>query len=176
MNQEVWKPVIGWEGLYEVSNQGRVLRRFRFRENGRGYRASSDLERNIMKGTINGNGYVQVGLKSGGPLKLARVHQLVATAFLSNPQQLPVVDHLNGIKTDNRMENLEWVTPSENTKRAWEKNTGKMGARRKVSSLDVRHIRTLKGNKKALLEISKTLKINVRTAMNISYGCARVND
>lgn len=103
MENEIWKPVVGWEGLYEVSNHGRV---------------KSLRSGKILAGT-NLGGYIIVGLRCFGPARLERVHRLVAKAFIPNPNEYPDIDHLNMAKSDNRAENLEWVTPSENSKRAW---------------------------------------------------------
>lgn len=77
-------------------------------------------------------GYVlinlQVGVKGKRKQKTFRVHRLVAKAFIPNPDNLPQVDHINGVKTDNRVGNLEWVTGAENTKRAYKKGLAKVSS------------------------------------------------
>ena len=66
-----------------------------------------------LKGTING-GYSQVGLTYNKKMKLYSIHRLVAEAFIPNPNNKPFVHYINGIRTDNHIENLEWVTQTEN--------------------------------------------------------------
>lgn len=118
-----WKPVKGYEGLYEVSNDGRV-RRLRF-TNG-----SHDFEKvRECKQTLNTWGYMTVNLSKNGKGNTKRVHRLVANAFLgeSNLQ----IDHIDGNKQNNRLDNLEYVTPKENTNRAWKKGIAKYTDERK---------------------------------------------
>lgn len=95
---EIWKPIVGWEGHYEVSNMGRVrngdLRILRLTATSHGYRVVNTITANIHKGRY--------------------VHRLVATAFIQNPDGKPLVNHKNGVKSDNKASNLEWVTPLEN--------------------------------------------------------------
>lgn len=97
VTEETWKPVKDFEGLYFVSSLGRVL-----------------SKRTIRKPTLINSGYLKVSLKKDGKEYPRTVHRLVAIAFLENPINCKKVNHINGIKTDNRVCNLEWVTPSQN--------------------------------------------------------------
>ena len=104
---EQWRPVVGYEHGYEVSDQGNVRSLYR---KGRHLKPAC------------GNGYKQVVLyaEDGFTKKGLTVHRLVALAFIPNPKGLPWVNHLNGIKTDNRADNLEWCDRSRNVKHAYE--------------------------------------------------------
>ena len=105
MEEEVWKPIKDYEGLYEVSNLGRV-KTLNYRGTGKG---------KILKNIECSNGYLTVGLTKNGKRKLFTVHRLVAEAFIPNPEGKPCIDHINTIKNDNRIENLRWVTHEENS-------------------------------------------------------------
>lgn len=96
---EAWKDVVGYEGLYKVSNLGRVL----------------DVEKGkIRKLVRDKDGYFQLGLMKNGKRFYQKVHRLVAEAFIENPNSLPIVNHKNEDKSDNRPENLEWCTAAYN--------------------------------------------------------------
>lgn len=98
MQQEVWKDVPGYEGVFKVSNLGRVI----------GVRGK------IVNGWLRG-GYLCVSHYIGNyKEKVIPIHRLVALAFIPNPENKPCIDHINTNKTDNRVENLHWVTPLEN--------------------------------------------------------------
>lgn len=99
--EEIWKDVVGYEGLYKISNLGRVY--------------SLKTGKNL-KQIDNGRGYLQVGLWKNGKRFCHKVHRLVAEAFIPNPNNLEEVNHKNEIKTDNRVENLEWCTHAYNTR------------------------------------------------------------
>lgn len=77
---------------------------------------------NILKPAKDHKGYLRVAIMLNGKLTSKRVHRLVSDAFISNPENKPCVNHINGIKTDNRVENLEWCTYKENTRHAIENN------------------------------------------------------
>ena len=113
---EIWKDVKDYEGLYQVSNWGRV-KSFKFGK-----------ER-ILKQFTNNDGYLQVHLCKNGKLKTFLVHRLVAEAFLDNPNNLPQVNHKDENPQNNNVENLEFCSAKYNTnfgtrnKRISDKNT-----------------------------------------------------
>ncbi len=102
---EIWKDVIGYEGIYQVSNLGNVKRII---DSNNQFKSNHVLKFNIIKG------YCHVQLHKNSTCKCFRVHRLVASSFIPNLDNKPHVNHINGIKDDNRVENLEWCTPSEN--------------------------------------------------------------
>lgn len=96
---EIWKPIKGYEGLYEISSFGNVRSLRRNTTNGK-----------IIKSQKTKTGYYRVGLCKNGKLKHYFVHRLVAKAFILNPDNLPQVNHKNECKTDNNVDNLEWCS------------------------------------------------------------------
>lgn len=112
---EIWKDIPGYEGWYQASNLGRIrsIKR-RTKENNGEYKT---IDRNrVLKGrTCGKNGdYLAVVLCSAKNRKMFQVHRLIAITFIPNPNNLEQVDHINRDKSDNRVENLRWVTQSEN--------------------------------------------------------------
>lgn len=106
--EEIWKTIPGYEDYYEVSNLGRVRR--------------------IKTGYIlkpSGKEYLEVCLSKHNKQRYFYIHRLVATAFLPNPENKPEVNHINGKKGDNRVENLEWFTRQENIQHAWKTGLSK---------------------------------------------------
>lgn len=108
---EIWKPVVGWEGLYEVSNLGNVRSLDRYVSTTKTY--NLPIKEKILKQNTN-NGYKRVQLWKDGKGVMCLVHRLVAEAFLETYSVSLQVNHKNGIKSDNRVENLEMVTAKEN--------------------------------------------------------------
>ena len=108
MTEEVWRDVKGYEGLYQVSDQGRVKSLERKNSYGR------TVKERILKPAFDGWGYLIVTLCAGGKRKNLMVHRLVCEAFNDNRDEKPEVNHINEIKTDNRACNLEWCTRREN--------------------------------------------------------------
>ena len=115
---EHWKPVVGYEGLYEVSDQGRVKSLPGERWNGQSIHKFSGK---VLKPQCAGR-YLHVALSSNGNVRSRRIHQLVADAFLLECPGVPGrnrgqyhVDHINNDPHDNRAANLQWLTHYENT-------------------------------------------------------------
>lgn len=103
MEKEIWKTIKGYEGIYEVSNKGRVRNRFN----------------KILKGNISKDGYVHMRLYKNGALNEYLLHRLVLKTFSLEDDKRPYVNHIDGNKQNNNLENLEWVNRSENMKHAY---------------------------------------------------------
>lgn len=112
--KEVWKPVEGYEDLYQISNLGRVKSLKR--------RTKSGFYNRIMmlKPSEHTDGYLQVVLYKNGQRKTYKVHRLVANAFLPRSENKTEVNHLDGVKKNNSVDNLSWCTRKENMKHAGE--------------------------------------------------------
>ncbi len=108
---EEWKDVEGYEGFYQISTFGKVRSLDRVVKNPRGTMKRKGV---LIKFTVTRDGYNKFTLSKDGNHKSARVHQEVLKAFVPNIDNKPQINHINGIKTDNRVENLEWCTASEN--------------------------------------------------------------
>lgn len=112
------KNVMGYEGLYLIDSLGNIVSCPR-------QQGSRFVNQYKILGTkINRFGYKEVALSKDGKTKTVLLHRLIAIHFVDNPTNLPCVNHINGIKTDNRIENLEWCTQSQNTKHAYDNNLG----------------------------------------------------
>lgn len=138
---EVWKYIKGYEGLYQISNLGRV----------------KSLKRNILlKKKKEKTGYNSVYLFKNGIGKYWRVHRLVCVSFIPNPNNYPIINHINGIKDDNKLDNLEWCTVSYNTKDAYDKKyiIPKKGAEKKNSKLTDEQVLIIRNTNKTQKEIS----------------------
>jgi hypothetical protein len=100
MQEEIWKPIKNYERLYMISNNGRIY----------------SLAKNIIKKTFinKQTGYPTTSLYKDKMKKTFNIHRLVAQAFIPNPENKQQVNHINEVRNDNRVENLEWVTPREN--------------------------------------------------------------
>ena len=139
-NREIWKPVNGYDGMYEVSNHGRVrsyatYRGVKHRETPR-----------IMTGAKTLSGYHFVKFTYNGKKPCPKRHRLVAEAFIPNPENKPEINHVDGNKDNNHVSNLEWCTGQENKDHAIKNGLTARGVRNcksKITPKEVKEIRKM---------------------------------
>lgn len=157
-NTEFWIPIVGYENNYEVSNLGRVrsLHRFLKLPNG-GFKEMNPI---FLAGGNSGKGYRILQLYKNGVFERISFHRLVAKSFIPNPENKPQVNHKNGIKHDNRVENLEWCTAKENMQHARRTNLNPILSGSKLPHSKLNEIQ--------VLEIRNSTKGN--TELGLIYG------
>lgn len=142
MEHEEWRVVKKYP-KYRISSMGRVL----------------GTRNNILKQSFDKQGYPRVGISLGNyKNKTIKTHRLVAENFIPNPMLKSDVNHKNGIKTDNRVENLEWCTRQENIRHSWKKG---------LSKFSEKNLQAVRENGKKLAEYSK---INYKKVIDESTG------
>jgi hypothetical protein len=149
--KEIYKDIEGYNGMYQVSNLGNV-KSLKFKNEKK------------LKNYLGGTGYYKVSLCKDFKAKTFNVHRLMCIAFVPNLENKPQVNHINGIKTDNRVENLEWCTIKENIQHAHDNglvNTSK-GEDRNFAKLKEKQIIEIRkiGKSKTQLEISKIYNVH----------------
>ena len=156
---EIWKDAPGYEGVYQVSNLGRVKSMSRIRVNGRAKILTKD--KILLSKTLND--YVKIGMTH----KYVLAHRLIAKAFIPNPDNKPQVNHINGIKHDNRVENLEWVTASENAIHSSKNKLSNTGEKHWKSKLTEKNIKEIRESKLKQSELAKIYNITQSTICQI---------
>lgn len=144
--KEIWKDFPEMP-IYEVSTDGRIRNK---------------ITGNILKGSFDKDGYKEYHLKNGSKHLYRRGHRIVAITYLDNPENKPVINHINGIKYDNRLSNLEWATISENTQHGFDilgrkGQNGGMNKRILLKDLDGNEIKTFESMTEASLYLGITL-------------------
>lgn len=159
MNDELWKPVPGYEEYYEVSSLGRVKRI----KGGSGTQVGKILKPWPL------DGYLYLFLSINSKTKQIPIHRLVCSAFHENPENKSEVNHINGHRYDNRAENLEWVTHQENMQHAWKTGLQIMTeeTKKKMSESHKGKIRSEETRKK-LSEINKGKHLSEETRKKMS--------
>lgn len=156
---ETWIPVKDWEDRYEVSNLGRVRSLLDYH-----LRPKTPV---LKKTYVGKRGYEVVSFYRHKKMFLLKIHRLLAVAFTPNPHNKPVVNHINGIRNDNRLENLEWSTYKENTNHAFKIGNmkGTPGINAKLTKEDVIGIKT--DIKQGVLNKDLYLKYPILTSKNL---------
>ena len=169
---EIWKDIDGYEGYYQVSNFGNVKSLSRIKKvKGNG---SFIMPEKLLGLNVTKSGYVNVCLFIFPIKKTFRLHKLVAKAFLENKDKKPQINHINGIKTDNRAKNLEWVTASENRKHCYDiglqSKKGEKHHLRKLSDVDVKRIKSNEFNGMTQEQIGKVFGVGGQAIGKILKG------
>ena len=166
MNEkEKWLPVIGYEGWYDVSSHGRVRRMKAYRNTFVG---------RILKEALDGRGYMMVHLSKDGIVRNSTIHRMVTSAFIGPCAEGREVNHIDGHKTNNRIDNLEYVTKSENALHALRLGLqkpvrGEKHGNSKLTEEDVREIRRRLGTE-LQKDIARRLCVSTTTINSIAMG------
>lgn len=161
--EEIWKDIVGYEGLYQISNLGRV-KSLRFNK-----------EKVLSTSKNTKTKYVHISLCKNKVNKKHYIHRLLGDAFVDNKEGKPHINHKNGIRDDNRVENLEWVTPKENHMHKYYTLNYKQH-RRKHTEQEVLKIREMYNNNKVsqikLVEIFNSNRTTINKILkNKAYIC-----
>ena len=150
---EIWRDIKGYEGLYQVSNFGNI-------RNAKGRR---------LKQTYRGN-YLKIGLSKNGHTRQISVHRIVAETFVDNPNNYPIVNHIDEDKVNNKADNLEWCTRSYNTLYNGAAKKAAIGRRKPVIATNV-----LTGEKTLFHSIAQAEELGIATHSHI-IGCLKGHD
>jgi hypothetical protein len=162
---EEWRPIDWSNGNYIVSSLGRVMSIKRITIP-RGNQKTRNVKAIILKPTTGSRGYDTVGINN----KTVTVHQLVAKAFIPNPEENATVNHINGIRNDNRVQNLEWVSQKENIAHALAAGRFNALSIRKLSSEDVLRIIDRLNNGQTGASLSRQYNVSQSTISSIKHG------
>ena len=150
--EEIWKPIEGYSN-YEVSSLGRI---------------KNVTKSKLLNGSLDKNNYRVVSLFSENVQKTVKVHRVVALTFLPNILNKTQVNHINGIKDDNRLTNLEWATPLENTRHANRTGlTNIKGEKHGRSILKVADVIKIRTSLKSIAQLARNYKVSESAIRNI---------
>lgn len=161
MDKEYWKPVDGYDGLYEVSNYGNVKSLHKIIDKGKF--GIVEFPEKILKMVMRGL-YRAVTLYKNKKATMHSVHRLVATAFILNPDNKKQVNHIDGNKLNNNVANLEWCTPHENTHHAIKNglfSEAPMGEKNGQSKLTKESVLYIKSTRRVVSRRDLSLQFNI---------------
>jgi len=128
-DMEIWKDIPGYEGLYQASNYGNI----------KSFKRRGQPKDRIRKPMMLTNGYRNIDLSKHNKRSLQKISRLVATSFIPNPENKLCVNHKDGNKLNDKLDNIEWCTHSENQKHAY-----KLGLKKKVAKLNEFQVRVIR--------------------------------
>jgi hypothetical protein len=174
---EVWVPITGYEGLYDISSLGRVKSKRRVVKS---IRSGRPLTKTVCERILIPtfcNEYAEVCLNKNGSHRSAKVHILIAKAFLPNPDNKPILNHINGVKSDYQLLNLEWTTYKENTRHAWDTKLctaikGTQSGNSKLTDESILEIKERFKNGENNAAIAKIYNVSKNNIRNIRIGKA----
>lgn len=166
MVDEEWKEIKNYEGYYQISNFGRVKSLDRIVSGCDG--KSIPHKGRILKPLDDGRGYHHIFLNKNGKYKVCKIHRLVGEYFIDNPFNKPYINHIDGIKTNNHQDNLEWVTASENQLHAIK--TKLRNIRKPIKRLTTSQVKKIKEDNRPQRQIAKSYDINPSTVWRIKSG------
>ena len=140
MDKEIWRPVKGYENLYEVSNHGNVrsLDRVVVQGNRHGTQSIREYKGKLLKAqSFKKTGYKYVNLAKNGRFERFTIHRLVAIAFIDKPEGLDVINHIDSNPTNNHVSNLEWCTQSYNVQYSYDTGRKAPPHQKKIGQYDM---------------------------------------
>lgn len=161
---EEWRPIVGYEDAYSVSDLGRVRREARTR----GAKPGRILSTRVCPK----DGRERVGISAGNRLRTFHVHRLVAMAWVGGrTEERSEVNHKNGVQHDNRAANLEWVTRAENVQHAYDTGLfeAPRGERQHLAKLDPERVRLIRASGESLNAIARRFRVAQTTVFNIRH-------
>ncbi len=163
---EIWAPIPDYEHLYEASTHGRIRRASAAHYFPKGY---------VLKQTKTKAGYLSLCLVNKGKVRSFRVNRVIAAAFLGPAPEYAHVNHRNGVKTDNRLANLEYVTPSQNQQHAYDMgrltSAFKPGSQHPNAKLDEDKVRTIRQSSAIPASVlARQFGVSVATVRNVRRG------
>jgi hypothetical protein len=159
-SRETWKDIIGYETFYQVSNFGNV----------KSLGNEFTRKERLLKPSLQSKGYLTVVLQKNATRKMVLIHRLVAEHFIDNSESKPQVNHINGDKTHNIVENLEWVSHRENLDHAIKNNLtlkGEENRNSKLKDVDVIKIHSLLQKGTTTKELSESYNVSYSTIDSI---------
>lgn len=153
--EEIWKDIKGYEGLYQVSSFGNVIN----------LKTSK-----FLKPTFSQDGYLIFHLAINKKFKRFKTHRLVAKAFIPNYENRPQVNHINGVKTDNKINNLEWATQSENMKHSFMLGLHKKKFKQDSNFYNLKRIGLNNPKSRLVIDLNTGIFYNCVRDASVAYG------
>lgn len=170
--EEIWKDLKGYEGLYKISSLGKIKSLDRKRYCGHKGNKPQLRKGRILKQHYDYLGYKRVRLSKNSTTKTLTLHRLLAINFIENPYNKPNINHIDGNKANNNLNNLEWCTQKENVQHSYNLGLskgikGEQNNKSKLKAKDIKEIRKLHKQKKTQTDIAKMFNVSIANISEI---------